>query len=218
MLFRPKAAPLVDEWVKILDADPKMWDQSAFNDLFLRGAQTTDRKDRLFKGYNGSLLIGILPVSLFCSGHTFFTQQMPLQMAAKPYVAHATFQFSGTPGKRNRFREHLLWSDPPAYYHHSQGFISVENNIPTSLLNRIDDARTDGSLAATEPHFALVNRQLATLRAEFGLATALSRAAVLPELWCGQDRWWAPHHGITPGSQLHLPYKCPADHVLDLES
>ena len=29
-----------------------------------------------FKGYDGNLTMGILPVSLFCSGHTFFTQRM----------------------------------------------------------------------------------------------------------------------------------------------
>ncbi len=30
----------------------------------------------LFKGYDGKLVIGILPVSVFCSGHTFFTQRL----------------------------------------------------------------------------------------------------------------------------------------------
>ena len=44
------------------------------------------------------------------------------------------------------------------------------------------------------------------------------RAVVLPTLWCGMDRWWAPHAGIIPGSGLELPYLCPADHVLDLEA
>ena len=32
------------------------------------------------------------------------------------------------------------------------------------------------------------------------------------------DRWWAPHRGTIPGSQLQLPYKCPADHILELET
>ena len=44
------------------------------------------------------------------------------------------------------------------------------------------------------------------------------RAVVLPKLMCGMDRWWAPHDGTIPGSALDLPYICPADHVLDLES
>lgn len=61
------------------------------------------------RGYDGKLKIGILPVSTFCSGHTFFVQRMPEVMDLKPYVVHATFQFSGTPGKRHRMRERLLW-------------------------------------------------------------------------------------------------------------
>lgn len=44
------------------------------------------------------------------------------------------------------------------------------------------------------------------------------RAVIFPRLMCGMDRWWAPHAGIIPGSGLELPYLCPADHVLDLES
>lgn len=30
---------------------------------------------------------------MFCSGHTFFVQQMPAKLGLEPYVAHATFQF-----------------------------------------------------------------------------------------------------------------------------
>ena len=48
MFFRPKAASLVDEWVKVLDQDPNYWDQNAFNDLFRRGLKITERPDRLF--------------------------------------------------------------------------------------------------------------------------------------------------------------------------
>lgn len=44
------------------------------------------------------------------------------------------------------------------------------------------------------------------------------RVVILPSLWCGMDRWWAPHAGVIPGSALELPYRCPADHVLDLEA
>jgi len=47
---------------------------------------------------------------MFCSGHTYFTQRMPFKLGLDPYVVHATFQFSGTPGKRWRLREALLWN------------------------------------------------------------------------------------------------------------
>jgi hypothetical protein len=49
-------------------------------------------------------------VSIFCSGHTGFTQGMFEKLSLKPYVVHATFQFSGTPGKRHRMRERLWWN------------------------------------------------------------------------------------------------------------
>lgn len=35
-----------------------------------------NNEQHLFLGYDGTLKMGILPVSVFCSGHTFFTQRM----------------------------------------------------------------------------------------------------------------------------------------------
>lgn len=79
----------------------------------------------LRRGYDGKYKFGILPVSTFCSGHTFFTQRMHEKLKLQPYVVHATFQFSGTPGKRLRMREFMLW-------HVSGGLvrlIPVANNV-----------------------------------------------------------------------------------------
>jgi hypothetical protein len=56
------------------------------------------------------------------------------------------------------------------------------------------------------------------LRNALALATVLNRAVILPELWCGLDRYWAPHAGTLPGSKFKLPFICPADHILDLEN
>ena len=67
-----------------------MWDQNAFNDLFRRGAGGSE-PNRVFTGYGGKLKFGILPVSLFCSGHTYFTQNMPAKKGMQPYVAMGTF-------------------------------------------------------------------------------------------------------------------------------
>ena len=55
------------------------------------------------------------------------------------------------------------------------------------------------------------------IRIGMALASVLGRVLVIPQLWCGADRWWAPHMGIIPGSALLLPFACPLDHVLDLE-
>lgn len=49
MFFRPKAVSLADEWVKVLEKDPTIWDQNAFNDLFRKGLEISNREDRLFR-------------------------------------------------------------------------------------------------------------------------------------------------------------------------
>ena len=62
----------------------------------------------LCRVYDGTLRMGILPVALFAGGHTFFAQRMAQRMGLAPYAVHATFQFSGTPGKRHRLRERMV--------------------------------------------------------------------------------------------------------------
>ena len=61
------------------------------------------------RGYDGTLRMGVLPVALFASGHTFFVQRLHERLGLPVIAVHATFQFSGTPGKRHRLRERLLW-------------------------------------------------------------------------------------------------------------
>ena len=63
---------VADNWMKALE-DPKMWDQTAFNELSRKGATKSGDKN-LWVGYNGQLTLGILPASIFCSGHMFFVQ------------------------------------------------------------------------------------------------------------------------------------------------
>lgn len=187
-----------------------MWDQNAFNDLFRRGAGA-ELADRLFKAYDGRLKMGILPVATFASGHTFFVQHMADKLGQQPYVVHATFQFSGTHGKRHRLREALLWDvDPPAYYDPPGGLLTYAPDVPRPLL--------DAAAGSLDGHFALVNHQLVQVRDALALAQALGRALVVPKLHCGWDRWWAPHNGRIPNSNLDLPYLCPMDHVLDPEA
>jgi hypothetical protein len=63
-----------DDWIKKLE-DPKMWDQTAFNDLVRLGATHSNRTMKnLWKGDNGKLVVGILPASIYASGHMFFVQ------------------------------------------------------------------------------------------------------------------------------------------------
>ena len=223
MLFRPASARFVDQWMEALDNDPAYWDQNAFNDLFKIGVLDegfTSDKDRLFKVYNGTLRMGILPVSMFCSGHTYFVQDMPSRLGVDPYVIHATFQYSGTAGKRNRFRERLLWDDPDEYFRHPVGYISAQHRVSDRLLGAAKSVeRNSFDLKTTMPHFQLVNQQLETVRALLAIAKATKRALIMPKLFCGLDRWWAPHDGNIPGAQgPQLPFVCPLDHVFDLDA
>lgn len=52
----------------------------------------------------------------------------------QPYALHATFQFSGTPGKRHRMREFMLFEDPPEYYDHKNGFISFAVSVTCPVI------------------------------------------------------------------------------------
>ena len=210
MLLRSSAKELAKQWVQVLEQDDKVWDQNAFNDLYRMGSSKGDfDKDRVFEGYNGKLKIGILPVATFASGHTYFVQRMHEKVKQDPYVIHATFQFSGTEGKRHRLREALVWADPPEYYDPPGGLLVYDADVPENLLK---------NATSVEGHFNLVNHQLLQVRSALALAQKLGRVLVMPKLYCGFDRWWAPHEGRIPGSQTTLPYLCPMDHVFEVES
>lgn len=54
MLFRSKALPFVDEWIKVIEADESVWDQNAFNELVRKGQQILpDDPHHYFKGEGG---------------------------------------------------------------------------------------------------------------------------------------------------------------------
>ena len=211
------------------------------------------------------------PAALCGARHLPFTPSPPL---LQPYAVHATFQFSGTPGKRNRMREFMLYEDAPEYYDHKTGFVSFQVgareggegergggagdglgrrrrwlclpchsawafgpgpgiklhcggqpalftylNYPylhasfphfppappshphfqmdgvEALLGNAGPNTGTMVLANVQGHFALVNHQITRVRNALAVATVLGRALVMPQFWCGQDRWWAPHSG-----------------------
>lgn len=117
LLLRPKALPLVRAWGAALAASPRQWDQRAFNALIRQGWRRIPGDPKhLFAGVNGTLRVGVLPVPLFANGHVYFVQRLPQALKVEPYAVHAVHQFSGTEGKRHRFREGMLWVDGPEYY------------------------------------------------------------------------------------------------------
>ena len=100
MLFRRRALPLVKEWVGVLESDPTVWDQTVFNRLAREQLKPeAGSSEHYISIYRGTLRMGILPISLFASGHSFFIQRIAERRGlGLPYVVHATFQYSGTPG------------------------------------------------------------------------------------------------------------------------
>lgn len=69
------AIRLAKEWRELLLANEKLWDQSGFNDLVHKVlGPSVEGENELVYAYDGTLKLGILPASIFCSGHTFFVQ------------------------------------------------------------------------------------------------------------------------------------------------
>ncbi|XP_071919524.1 arabinosyltransferase XEG113-like isoform X1 [Coffea arabica] len=202
---------LAREWKELLLANDDVWDQNGFNDLVRRQlGPPVDEESGLAYAYDGSIKLGLLPASIFCSGHTYFVQAMYQQLRLEPYAVHTTFQYAGTEGKRHRLREAMVFYDPPDYYNVSGGFLTFKPSIPKSLL-------LDGE-HNVESHFALVNYQIKQIRTALAVASFLNRTLVMPPLWCRLDRLWFGHPGILQGSMTKQPFICPLDHVFEVNT
>ncbi|CAI5476557.1 unnamed protein product [Closterium sp. Yama58-4] len=225
--FRPTdpAKRFARAWAEQLAADAKVWDQNGFNDLMrqkLGPDVNPDAHDNVFWAFDGSLKLGILPVALFCSGHTYFVQHLYRKVGLEPYAMHATFQFAGTNGKRHRFREAMAFIDPPQYYDPPGGVLSFVNNIPEELLT--------GGDHSLQTHFNLVNYQDSSLPAPRGhdilepidspihnTCALLPPLQVLAAMWVRYDRIWFPHPGILDGTDTPQPFLAPVDHVVEVQ-
>ncbi|KAL6501821.1 hypothetical protein OROGR_026954 [Orobanche gracilis] len=209
--WRPTASSmkLAKEWKEMLLADEAIWDQNGFNDIVRKQlGPSVDEDSGLVFAYDGNLKLGLLPASIFCSGHTYFVQAMYQQLRLEPYAVHTTFQYAGTDGKRHRLREAMVFYDPPEYYDAPGGFLTFKPNIPKNLL-------LDGE-HNLESHFALVNYQIKQIRTALALASLLGRTLVMPPLWCRLDRLWFGHPGVLVGTLTRQPFLCPLDHVFEV--
>ncbi|KAL6533679.1 hypothetical protein OROHE_013512 [Orobanche hederae] len=209
--WRPTASSmkLAKEWKEMLLADEAIWDQNGFNDIVRKQlGPSVDEDSGLVYAYDGNLKLGLLPASIFCSGHTYFVQAMYQQLRLEPYAVHTTFQYAGTDGKRHRLREAMVFYDPPEYYDAPGGFLTFKPNIPKNLL-------LDGE-HNIESHFALVNYQIKQIRTALAIASLLGRTLVMPPLWCRLDRLWFGHPGVLVGTLTRQPFLCPLDHVFEV--
>ncbi|KAJ7943988.1 arabinosyltransferase [Quillaja saponaria] len=209
--WRPtdSAKKLAREWKEMLLADEKIWDQNGFNDIVRRQlGPSVDEDSGLVYSFDGNLKLGILPASIYCSGHTYFVQAMYQQLRLEPYAVHTTFQYAGTEGKRHRLREAMVFYDPPEYYDAPGGFLSFRPSIPKSKLL--------SGQHNIESHFSLINYQIKQIRTALAIASLLKRTLVMPPLWCRLDRLWFPHPGVLEGSMTRQPFICPLDHVFEV--
>ncbi|PSS01286.1 Arabinosyltransferase [Actinidia chinensis var. chinensis] len=203
------AKKLAKEWKDMLLADDKIWDQNGFNELVHRQlGPSVDDDSGLVYAYDGNLKLGLLPASIFCSGHTYFVQAMYQQLRLEPYAVHTTFQYAGTEGKRHRLREGMVFYDPPEYYDSPGGFLAFKPSIPKSLLLEGEHN--------IESHFSLINYQTKQIRTGLAIASLLNRTLVMPPLWCRLDRLWFPHPGVLVGTITRQPFLCPLDHVFEV--
>lgn len=59
----------------MLQLDETIWDQNGFNELIHKQLGPPVETDpRLVYAFDGNLKLGMLPATLFCSGHTYFVQ------------------------------------------------------------------------------------------------------------------------------------------------
>jgi len=227
IFIKARAVEFVQKWRDQCFERKNDWDQVLFANVLRRGSSHGTGPKRLrpmFRLSNGSnVLAGVLPVSLFASGHTHFVSRMAHLMHTHPYMVHTTFQYGGAQGKKHRLREGMMWEDSPSYYT-EPNFLVYDLDLPYRLVYPNggpvlpDGTQAFSNRMSVEQHFELVHHQLTQMRNGFALAQKLGRILILPRLVCGLDRWWAPHSGIIPGSAARLPLlDCPADHVIDVE-
>eukprot|EP00892_Ulva_mutabilis_P009534 jgi/Ulvmu1/6953/UM033_0010.1 len=207
----------VDSWLDVLTRDNSTWDQNVYNQLVMLGFSidvTHESDGRLFYGWNGRLVVGVLPVATFASGHTFHVQHAYEVQRLSPYVVHQTFQYGGTKGKRHRLREANLWHDPPEYYTAGGPYIHAE----LAQLPQAPGVQSTGNMTMmSDFHLRNMEYQLLQMRDLFAMAVALNRTVILPKITCYCDRYWGPLDACrVPGaSQTRLPFVCPLDHIFE---
>ena len=194
IFIKANSLEFVEAWRDTCYRRKNDWDQVLFGQVLSQGSggRTVDRH-RLRPMYKRKddthVMAGVLPVSLFASGHTFFVSRMAHLMHQHPFMVHTTFQYGGAQGKRHRLREAMMWEDEPDYYDgHEGGYLVYEPDLPHSMVYPKGGKITaDGTQAfdlrgSVDEHFTLVHHQLTQIRNGFALAKELGRILILPRL------------------------------------
>ncbi|DBA91286.1 TPA: hypothetical protein ACH3X2_004051 [Trebouxia sp. C0005] len=236
---RKNVTHLVEEWQHLLlQPGMPLWDQAEFNRLIKVGMfendiswwDHTDRwerqyrlllpalsSSRLVRGFNDSVSVGVLPLSLFPSGHVYFTQKLHEKTQTRPCIVHATYAEGML--KRHRLREAQLWLSDAADYYTPAGLLVLD----LGQLEAPADWERLPSKDRVQFHMKNMAMQLTQFWYAAGVAVALSRVLILPLFICYCDELWhqslevSPHWLCRyPGAERQiLPFQCSADEVLN---
>ncbi|EOD17198.1 hypothetical protein EMIHUDRAFT_459022 [Emiliania huxleyi CCMP1516] len=215
MFFRPSAIPLVEEWRRYINEDPRnRWDQEPLYSyshhrttlISCRPTANTGEFNRIARSkWKPGRTDGLSDKRLFWA----YQEKLAQRMGVPPYSIHTTFQYSAAAGKRHRLREAMVWIDEPSYYDPPGGLLVYAPDVPKALV-----------------HIELIRHQLRQIRSALALAQAfgaLGRKLILPEVTCGYDKAWfqlsggAARGAFAGAHAFILPIrKCPLDHFLEL--
>jgi len=174
------------------------------------GSVTTTRDDARVstRTMARGVRLGLLPMRLFASGHTYFVERLHEKEKTRrdPFCVHATFQFSQVRGKRQRFREHGLWRIEEDEYYTNGNFIAMSDELPNAW-----------NATGVRNHLIAAAWYRASVRNLLALGRVLGRTVILPRITCMCDRYW---NAVLPSCKIgHVdpPFVgCPQDHIFNL--
>jgi len=229
MRARPEVIEFTDRWRETIAnaKETRIRDQAAFNMMtklhrpepYKKDGKTVPRLFSCSNGGDGKITLGVLPLSRYLNGHTYFVQHAhTLPDAPPPLSVHMTYQFaegsSFAYGKRQRLRQAGLWLvDDDTYFN---GKYLALSDAAATLEVKSMGPRVD-SRDAVKYHLAEAKHRINQLRPLLGIAKALGRALILPRMLCYCDFMWKEMQNCRVGGaeSMRLPFDCPMDHVLD---
>lgn len=226
LYFKPTevAKEFLEAWIKAMETatdGTEDRDQEIFINLLREGAPVVETKtggsmstpprDALrvsTRTMARGVRLGLLPMRLFASGHTYFVERLHEKEKTRrdPFCVHATFQFSQVRGKRQRFREHGLWRIEEDEYYTNGNFIAMSDELPNAW-----------NATGVRNHLIAAAWYRASVRNLLALGRVLGRTVILPRITCMCDRYW---NAVLPSCKIgHVdpPFVgCPQDHIFNL--
>jgi len=209
------------------------WSKAFAEDLFPRypprvndGTQAMPYRVAKARFLPDGLGLGLLPVGLFTSVHSYFVSNIPDAYRLKPYTVHAEAA-PGRPGGMaeavGRLREASLWGMDSDAFYAAPKLLQLRLVVPPRLLAGVKPDLGEQELLVA--HRQLASWQLERLAEGIAVAAALGRLLVLPRLLCLCDsglegsactsgELQPPPFVCAPGAMLRDTMLLPEDGVL----